>query len=130
MTKFLRAILVASPVLLGACTTAGSSSLDTGQRLSQRGGEISTYGKAWSDGQKDYRQGQRMVERSGKASTDGEKQLARAREQVAEAEEHIRSARAERSSGEQLMTDGTARMQRAEASYTAARTGPPATGGN
>ena len=63
MNKFtLFALAAASPLLLGACASAGGSPSDTGQRLSQRGGEISGYGESWTDGQKDFRQGQRLVE--------------------------------------------------------------------
>lgn len=129
MSKFLLfAITATSPLFLGACSTAPP--MDTGQRISQRGGVIGDYGKAWSDGQGEVRQGQRMVEKGNKQSVDGEKQLARAREQVANAEARIRAAQADRSNGEQLIASGTAQMQRAEADYTAVRTGPPAVGVN
>jgi hypothetical protein len=126
MTKFLLlALSAASPLLLSACASSDGAPMDTGERLSQRGGAISDYGASWTNGEKDFRQGQRLVERSGKDSSDAEKRLARAREQVASAEAQIRSAQVERSSGERMMADGTAQMQRAEADYTAVRTGQP-----
>lgn len=131
MTKILLvALTAASPLLLGACATAGGSQADTGQRLSQRGGAISDYGESWTHGQKDFRQGQHLVEQSGKASTDAESELAQAREQVANAEAKLRSAQTDRSHGEQMMAAGAAQMQRAEADYTAVRAGPPVTGSN
>lgn len=120
------AMAVISPLLLGACSSTGSSSMDAGQRISQRGHEIGDYGAAWSDGQRDVRQGRRLVEKNSDSSVDAEKRLARARADVAKAEEQLRKAQLGRSDGERLIADGTAQMQRAEADYTAVRAGPPA----
>jgi hypothetical protein len=81
--------------------------MDTGQRISQRGGEISGYGDAWSAAQK---------------------QLVSGRAKVANAEERIREAQTEKAEGEQMISDGTAKMQRAESGYKAISGGPSAVG--
>lgn len=99
--------------------------MDAGQRMSQRGHEIGDYGSAWSDGQRDVTQGRRLVEKNSDSSVDAEKRLARARADVAKAEEQLRKAQLGRSDGERLIADGTAQMQRAESDYTAVRAGPP-----
>ena len=123
--QLLLAIAISSGLLLGACSTTPSP-MNAGQRISQRGGEISTYGDAWTAGRHDLEQGQGLVDKSSKKAADGEKDLVRAREQVAKAEAQILAAQTDRANGEQLMTDGTAQMRRAEANYSAVRTGPPA----
>lgn len=113
-------------VCLSACASSEGRPMNTGERISQRGGDIGQYGQAWSDGQSDVTRGQRSVEASGRQLADGEKNLARAREQVARAEEQIRTARATRVTGEQLIQDGTGQMRSAEAAYSAIRAGPSA----
>lgn len=129
MNRFLLlAIVATAPLSLAACGGTSNSTMDTGQRISERGGEISNYGDAWADGQKNYRQGQSMVEKSNKKAADAEKALVRARADMQKAEDNMRAAQADRASGEQLMSTGTSRMQQAEADYTAIRQGPPATG--
>lgn len=114
-------------LLTVACSTADSGSMDTGDRISARGGDIGDYGKDWSDGQKDVAQGRKSIEKSAGNLADGERDLARAREQVAKAERQIAAAVAARADAErQVVVDGNDQMQRAEAAYTAIRTGPSA----
>lgn len=124
----LLATMVTSSLLLGACSGTGSSSMDAGQRISQRGDEIGNYGAAWSDGQRDVTEGRQLVEKNTDSSADAEKRLAQARADMAKAEEQLRKAQLGRSDGERLIADGTAQMQQAEADYTAVRAGPPAIG--
>jgi peptidoglycan hydrolase CwlO-like protein len=112
-------------LLTGACSTA-STAPDIGERISQRAAEIGDYGSAWTDGQKNVKQGQQLVEKSSSRLSDAEKDLARARENVAQAEQRIAEAQANRTKGQQLVQDGTGQMQRAEADYKAIRTGPSA----
>jgi len=112
-------------LLLGACST-GNTGAEAGERISQRATEIGDYGSAWSDGQKNVKEGQQLVEKSGSRLADAEKDLARSRERVAVAERQIGEARANRTKGQQLVQDGTGQMQRAEADYAAIRTGPSA----
>lgn len=109
-----------------ACSTAGPGSMDTGERISARGGAIGDYGKDWSAGQKDVTQGQKSIAKSAGNLADGERDLARAREQVAKAERQIAAAVAAKADAERQVVDGNDRMQRAEAAYTALRTGPSA----
>jgi len=118
-------IAASLPLLAGACSTSNTG-MDTGERISQRGGEIGGYGEAWSDGQKDVKQGQQLVEKSSSTLADAEEDLASARERVARAERQIGEATADRAKGQQQSQDGTGQMQRAEADYTAIRSGPPA----
>jgi hypothetical protein len=109
---------------LSAC--AGSPPVSTGDRITQRGGEIAGYGEDWTKGRNDVAQGQKLVARSAKAIADGEKDLARAREAVLKAEQQIRAAQAARTGAERQIVEGTALMQRAEADYAAVRAGPSA----
>ena len=123
-------LALTAALLLGACSSSGPSTLDTGQRISQRGGEIGNFGSAWSEGREDVRQGRRLVERSSGVAEDAEKKLARAQADVRKAQERIRKAQADRTDGEQLIAGGTDRMERAEADYVRARTGPSAITGD
>lgn len=112
-------------LLTGACSTANTAP-DTGERISQRANEIGDYGSAWTDGQKNVKQGQQLVDKSSSRLTNAEKDLARARENVALAEQRIAEAQANRTKGQQLVQDGTGQMQRAEADYAAVKAGPSA----
>lgn len=124
------AAVFSGALLLGACSSSGPSSLDTGQRISQSGGEIGNFGSAWSDGRNDVRKGNRLVEKSSGIAQDAEKKLARAQADVSKAEERLRKAQADRTDGQRLIASGTDRMERAESDYVAARTGPSAITGN
>lgn len=110
---------------LSACA-GDSSPMSTGERISERGGQISGYGDEWSTGRHNLEQGQNMIEKGSKDAAKGEVELAKARENVAKAEARIRAALEVRTNGEQLVSDGTAKMQRAEADYSAVRSGPSA----
>lgn len=106
--------LAASAVLtmtLGAC--AGSGSMNAGERISERGGEITQYGDAWTSGNKDVRDGERLIAKSTKQIEDARKKLAK--------------AEADQAKARQMIADGTIKMQRSEADYAAARAGPAAT---
>jgi septal ring factor EnvC (AmiA/AmiB activator) len=96
---------------LGAC--AGSGSMNAGERISERGGEITQYGDAWSSGNKEVRNGQRMIDKSNKQIADARKKLA--------------NAEADQAKAQQMIIDGTSKMQRSEAEYAATRAGPAAT---
>jgi hypothetical protein len=100
--------------------------MDAGQRISERGGEISNRGQSWTDGHRDQLKGQKLVAKSGDQVLDGERDLEKARAAVTKAERRIEVAQANRISGEQLVSDGTSRMQKAEADYAAIKSGPSA----
>jgi len=117
-------LLSATSVLLAACSTSGSQ--DAGERMSARGAVISGRGEAWTDGQRDVRKGQRLVERSTSRLTDGEKKLKRANDAVTAAERQIQSGQSEKTHGEQMISQGTEQMRQAEAAYAAIRNGPSA----
>jgi hypothetical protein len=74
--RFLLAIAVSFPLSVGACATSNTSPLNTGERISQRGGDIGQYGDAWSKGQKDVAQGTKSIEKSIKSLANGEKERA------------------------------------------------------
>ena len=118
-------IALSTSLFLGACSVSDSS--DTGERLEQRGEDISGYGQDWEAGQKDYNQGKAVVEQSSKKFAEGEQDLARAQQDVAHAQEKMRAARSESADGQKLVSAGSAKMQRAEASYASIRQGPPVT---
>lgn len=122
------ALAVASiaAALAGACTTADEAPMDTGERISQRGEEISGYGKSWSKGQEAVRAGELMIEKSRQSQFDGERKLAKARNRVAKAETQIHKARAAQIEGARLITSGQSQMQQGEADYRDIRTQPSA----
>lgn len=122
------AIAATSALWLSACAGSTNSPMDTGDRISQRGGQISDYGDAWSAGQQDVKRGAQMVEKSGKSSAHAQKQLVDARAKVTKAEARIRAAEQVKADGERLISDGTTQMKTAEADYTGIRSGPPAIG--
>ncbi len=111
---------------LNACATSSSSSPDIGERISARGGKISNYGETWSAGQKDVNKGTRLIEKSGKSAITAQKRLENARADFAKAEAQIKKAEQDRANGQQLVSDGTVQMQRAENDYAALRAGPSA----
>ncbi len=119
------AVAATSALCLSACA-GNSSPMSTGERITQRGGQISEYGDEWSAGRHNLEQGQSMIDKGSKSAAKGEIELAEARQDMVKAEARIRAALEERANGEQLVSDGTARMQRAEASYSAVRSGPSA----
>lgn len=130
MNKFMCAAIIAIFPIFGACSSTTSSPMDAGQRISQRGNQISGYGESWTAGQQASAKGSRMIEKSSKDTAEGEKRLDHARDLVAEAQAQIKAAEANKAKGEQLISDGTAQMQRAEANYSAARAGQSALGAN
>ena len=127
MTKtFLLAAVAALSLTSAACTSSDSGAMSTGERISQRGGDIGEYGKAWSDGQREVEQGAKLADKSARNLADAEKDLARAREQMAKAEQQIADAHAARENAERRIDDGNGQMRRAEAAYSSIRTGPSA----
>lgn len=120
------AVATLTAALAGACTTADEAPMDTGERISQRGGQISGYGKVWSEGQNDVRKGELLIERSRQSQVDGERKLAKARKRIAKAESQINDARASQLDGARLVTSGKTQMQQGEADYRVIRTQPSA----
>lgn len=98
---------------LAACAGSGSSSLNAGERISQRGDAITQYGDEWTAGNKSVR--------------DGEKLNAKSTDQIADARKKLAKAEADQAKAQQMIADGSARMQRSEAEYAATRAGPAAT---
>ena len=119
------AALAFSLLSLGACATDGRSR-DTGERLSDRGKEIGAYGTAWSEGQKDVKNGEKIVEKSNRSLANGERDLERARKELAQAEQQISDASATRAAALKRIEDGRAQMGRAEADYATTKSGPSA----
>ncbi len=97
---------------LAACAGSASSSMNTGQRISDRGASITQYGDAWTSGRKDVR--------------DGEKLIAKSTDQIADARKKLAKAEADQAKARKMIADGTVRMQRSEADYAATRAGPAA----
>lgn len=114
---------IASLALVG-CSSNGP--MTTGDRLTQRGGAIADYGTDWSQGEDAVEQGRKSVAKSSIRIADGEKDLERARRQVAAAQEQINAARTAQINGERQIEDGRAAMERAEAAYSATKSGPSA----
>ncbi len=98
-------------ISLAACAGSASSSMNPGERLSERGGEITRYGDEWAAGNKAVREGEKLAGKSANRIADARKTLAEAEE------DRVRAQR--------MITDGTSMMQRSEADYAAARAGPP-----
>lgn len=97
---------------LAACAGSAGSSMNTGQRLSARGGEITQYGDEWSAGNKSVR--------------DGEKLGVKSADNIASARKKLSKAEADLAKAQQMIADGTSLMQRSEADYAAARAAPAA----
>lgn len=120
------ATTAAMALALNACAGSPASPLDTGQRIAQRGDEISDYGNAWSAGQDEVVLGERMVKKSNDRLEDAQKKVLAAREALASAEVRVREAETDKLTGEQLISDGTSKMARAEQDYEAISSGPSA----
>jgi septal ring factor EnvC (AmiA/AmiB activator) len=97
---------------LAACAGSASSSMNAGQRISERGDAITQYGDEWSAGNKSVREGQKLAAKSSDQIADARKKLAKAEDDQARSQ--------------QMIADGTTRMQRSEADYAAVRAGPAA----
>lgn len=97
---------------LAACAGSASSSMNAGQRISERGDAITQYGDEWSAGNKSVREGQKLATKSSDQIADARKKLAKAEDDQARSQ--------------QMIADGTTRMQRSEADYAAVRAGPAA----
>jgi septal ring factor EnvC (AmiA/AmiB activator) len=113
MNKFTTLSMTAALALsLGACVGSGSSTRDTGERMTQRGGEIAQYGDQWTAGNKDVRNGEKLIAKSSRQIDDARKKLSK--------------AEADQAKARQMIAEGTIKMQSSEADYAAARTGPAA----
>lgn len=98
---------------LAACAGSASSSMNAGERISERGGEITQYGDAWTSGNKSVR--------------DGEKLRAKSSDRIADARKQLAKAESDQAKAQQMIADGTIAMRQSEADYAAARAGPAAT---
>jgi len=97
---------------LAACAGSASSSMNAGERIAERGGEITQYGDAWNAGNKSVR--------------DGEKLNAKSTDQIADARKKLARAEADQARATRMIADGKISMAQSEADYAAARTGPAA----
>ncbi len=97
---------------LAACAGSASSSMNAGERIAERGGEITQYGDAWNAGNKSVR--------------DGEKLNAKSTDQIADARKKLAKAEADQARAAQMIADGKRSMTQSEADYAAARAGPAA----
>jgi uncharacterized protein HemX len=121
---FLPLIAVGLSISLAASLPAIAQ--NAGERISDRGDSISARGKDWKAGERNMRKGERLIRKSEERLSDGEKKLKRAREAVTEAERQIQDAQAGQISGLEMVQSGKAKMQTAEAEYSAIRNGPSA----
>jgi hypothetical protein len=113
MNKFLTLTACGTLALaVGACAGAYDASPTAGERITERGNVIGQYGEAWTSGNKDVREGQRILDKTTDQITDARKALAK--------------AEADQAKARQLIADGTVRMKQSEADYAAARAGPAA----
>lgn len=113
MNKFTKiAAFAALTIGLAACAGSASSSMNTGQRISDRGDTITQYGDDWSAGRKSVR--------------DGEKLASKSADRIADARKKLSKAEADQAKAQQMITAGTTAMQRSEADYAATRAGPAA----
>lgn len=111
---------------LAACAGSASSSMNAGERISARGGEIAQFGDAWMSGNKDVRNGEKMIAKSNDQIVDARKQLAKAEAAQSKALARITQAEQDNAKARQMISDGTNQMQRSEAEYAATRKGPAA----
>lgn len=118
--------LLFAALLLSGCSNSMQTAHDDGERMSERGSEISARGEAWTDGQRQLAQGRKLVAHSTDELADYEKKLMHANKDVLNSQQKIEVAKAERVNGEQLIADGTLKMQQAEAAYTQIKNGPSA----
>lgn len=86
--------------------------MNTGQRLTERGGQITHYGDEWSAGYKIVR--------------DGRKLSAKSADRIADANKKIARAAANQVKARQMIAAGISRMRSAEADYAAEHAGPSA----
>jgi hypothetical protein len=127
MNKFIFAATTAVLALgLSACAGSGSSSMNAGERITQRGGAIAQYGDSWTSGNKAVRDGERLGQKSASAIADAQKKLDRAAAAQRKAQSDIAKAEADRTRAAQMVAEGRVRMERAEADYAAVRAGPAA----
>jgi len=98
---------------LAACAGSASSSMNAGERISERGSEITQYGDAWTSGNRSVR--------------DGEKLNAKSTDRIADARKKLTKAEADQARAQQMIADGKIAMRQSEADYAAARVGPAAT---
>lgn len=113
MTKFTEiAAFAVLTIGLAACAGSASSSMNAGQRITERGDAIAQYGDAWTAGKKDVR--------------DGEKLNAKSADRIADARKKLSKAEADQAKAQRMITDGNTAMQRSEADYAATRAGPAA----
>lgn len=113
MKKFIEIAAFATLTIgLAACAGSASSSMNAGQRISERGDTITQYGDDWSAGKKSVRDGEKLASKSTDRIADARKKLAKAEDDQAKAQ--------------QMISDGTIAMQRSEADYAATRAGPAA----
>lgn len=120
------AITASAIFALGACTDNANAPLTTGERISERGSQIGQYGDAWSAGQEDVAQGERVIEKSNESIKRAQSQIADANEALAKAEDRLREAKRNKEDAERLVTDGNKQMGRAEDNYETVRDGPSA----
>lgn len=111
---------------LSACSGYGSPSPSAGERITQRGGQITQYGDTWTSANKAVRDGERLDEKSSKTIADARKKLDEATADQRKAQANITKAEADRTRAAQMIADGKLRMDRAEAEYAAVRAGPAA----
>lgn len=113
MNKFTQiAAFAVLTIGLAACAGSASSSMNAGERLADRGGEITRYGDDWAAGNKSVR--------------DGEKLAGKSTDQIADARKKLSRAEADQVKAQRMIEDGKSKMQRSEADYAATRAGPPA----
>ncbi|MCM0000101.1 MAG: hypothetical protein NBV68_12015 [Erythrobacter sp.] len=127
MNKFIITATSAILVLgLGACAGSDSPSMSAGERITQRGGEITQFGDTWSSANKAVRDGERLDRKSADTIADARKKLDEATADQRKADANITKAEADRTRAAQMIADGKMRMERAEAEYAAVRAGPAA----
>jgi chromosome segregation ATPase len=111
---------------LSACSGYGSPSASAGERISERGGQITQYGDTWTSASKAVRDGERLDRESADTIADAREKLDEATADQRKAEANIAKAEADRTRAAQMIADGKVRMERAEADYAAVRAGPAA----
>lgn len=115
MNKFIQiSAFAALTIGLSACVGSGGASMNTGQRLTERGGQITHYGDEWSAGNKFVR--------------DGKKLNAKSADRIADARKKLAKAEADQVKARQMIAEGVNRMRRSEADYAAEHAGPAAIG--
>jgi septal ring factor EnvC (AmiA/AmiB activator) len=123
-THFAVALAATAALTLSAC--AGQSELDAGQRISARGESIVGRGAAWSDGQRDVQNGEKLLKKNANRAANAERDLRDARQDAAKAERKLQQAQNDQTAAQQQIAAGQAQMARAEAEYRDIRQRPPA----